>query len=270
MAHLNIPVYIKFEESYLPNKKCTYERVRIVQENHELKIEKIDLSDAKLAFRVKKYDERIQDIYLYNDLLWRKKFVRNPDSGKNEKYKIPELIKKFKREASDLPYSCFEGKKVEKGIYLLDKEKKISELSESISNYLIVGNDVYESVDEPRYVVQTFGLGHNHGGTGMFVQFHYNSNIPASSYFPADKRKEAIEYGRQVAKDRGDTLSIKTIGQSYDIKVILPEAVKCNPLEEHGEGDPFINRLQGLISNSQSKTEAGLLVMAATAKELNK
>ena len=89
------------------------------------------------------------------------------------------------------------------------------------------------------YVVNTFGLGHNHGGTGFFIEYHYNPNIPNINYFNALQRKEAIEYGKKVAAGRGDTDSIPGLGDHEIIEVLMPEMVKRNPQKDHGGGNPF-------------------------------
>ena len=54
-----------------------------------------------------------------------------------------------------------------------------------------------------------------------------------------------------------------------NIEVLIPESVKCNPQLEHGNGDPFINKLEGLIENTSNTSEAGLLVMLSTMTETN-
>ena len=46
-------------------------------------------------------------------------------------------------------------------------------------SYMFFQNKIWEECGEPRYVVNTFGLGHNHGGTGMFIEYfsYPNPNI---------------------------------------------------------------------------------------------
>lgn len=115
--------------------------------------------------------------------------------------------------------------------------------------------------EEPRYVVQTFGLGHNHGGTSLFIAEYYNSNIGKDRYFNAMQREEAIAYGKYVAMRRGDTRDVDRIGQREWIDVMMPEMVKVNPNRQHGNGDAFQNDMENLIEHSDSAFEAGLLCM---------
>ena len=112
------------------------------------------------------------------------------------------------------------------------------------------------------YVINTFGLGHNHGCTGFFIEYFYNENISRNNYFNALEREQAIAYGKKVAANRGDTNSIKGMGEHDIIEVLMPEMVTRNPKKEHREGDGFINSLENMISSTDSSAEAGLLAIA--------
>lgn len=92
----------------------------------------------------------------------------------------------------------------------------------------------------------------------------YNPNISRECYFNALEREKAIKYTKNRALKRGDTDDIKRIGNYYNIEVIIPEAVKCKPQIEAGEGDKFINGIENIIDNSNSASEAGLLTMCIT------
>lgn len=120
------------------------------------------------------------------------------------------------------------------------------------------------------YVINTFGLGQNHGGTGFFITDCYNPNISNQNYFNALEREQAIAYGKRIAANRGDTESMEGMGKHAKIEVLLPEMVKRNPQKEHGEGDSFLNSLERLIEGSDSTAEAGLLCVAKTIKSLGK
>ena len=48
----------------------------------------------------------------------------------------------------------------------------------------------------------------------------------------------------------------------------MSAAVKRNPAAEHGDGDPFLNMIDGLSAGSDSPAEAAALVIAATSKEI--
>ena len=127
---------------------------------------------------------------------------------------------------------------------------------------------VWKPCGEPRYVFVTFGLGHNHGGTGLFIDQHYNENIPNSHYFNALHRDEAVQAAINAALRRGDDQSVESIKMCEEIEVLITDAVKVNPMRDHGEGDQFLNSLYGLTESTDSAVEAGLLVFCAAAKEI--
>lgn len=142
-----------------------------------------------------------------------------------------------------------------------DDETRQSILKKA-TGFVVFNGIVWERCEEPMYVVNTFGLGHNHGGTGFFIEYHYNPNIPNINYFNALQRKEAIEYGKKVAAGRGDTDSIPGLGDHEIIEVLMPEMVKRNPQKDHGGGNPFLNDVERLITATDSAAEAELALIA--------
>ena len=139
---------------------------------------------------------------------------------------------------------------------------------EEAKRYLLIDGAVWGESGEPRYVVNTFGLGHNHGGTGLFVDEYYNPNIAASNYFSALDGDKAVAYANKVAERRGDTNDVGKFEKM--IEVLIPEAVTIRPEAEHGEGDPFINKINAITEAAPDSTTAGLLAIMATAQEISK
>lgn len=270
MKELNIEVVLRYEVPYYPSKRHRYQHTQIQEEKLTVNIPIIEKGEERIAFIVK--GSRGKEIYYsHNEQLWRKIKWHEKQCGKHGYYPIKELIWYVQHTARTLPYYADNGRVLRNDSEeIRDKAFQMKVLQEYISNYLILDKYVCQPIGEPMYVINTFGLGHNHGGTSLSVTNWYNSNIPNTSYFPANKRKEAIAYGKKVAKGRGDTESARTIGKWYDIKILMPECVTCDPMNEHGEGAPFLNRLNGIINSTESKNEAGLMVMLATASELNK
>ncbi|PXV66834.1 hypothetical protein CLV62_10495 [Dysgonomonas alginatilytica] len=268
MENIQIQVNLKYETAYFPSSKHKLQRTKVEQETITVNLQKLEYSEVQIAFKVKKYNCR-ETYFYHNGQLWRKIKQSERNCGKSGLNPMKALIKEVRNAAENLPY--WTGNRIiREGDEVHTKECQLRNFQEKPNNYLIIGKHTYTTVGEPRYVVNTFGLGHNHGGTAMFVENWYNSNISNTSYFPADKRKEAIQYGKMVAKRRGDTEYVRAIGKCCDIKIFMPELVTCDPLNQHGEGDKFINRMNSLIDVSGSVLEAGLLVITATNKELNK
>lgn len=104
--------------------------------------------------------------------------------------------------------------------------------------HIVIEGKPYRAVLEPRYVVMTFGLGANHGGTAVMPANHFNTNIKAENYFGLLELKEALSYATQVAEGRSDTknLPMRYAGPTFD--VLMPEVVTVrNPrlLETQGK-----------------------------------
>ncbi len=143
-----------------------------------------------------------------------------------------------------------------------NSESVIKILRDKAKNYIFFDGKFWKETNEPRYLINTFGLGHNHGGTGFFIEFHYNPNIPAKNYFNALQRDAAIAYGKAVATKRGDTESVDKIGSYCNIEVLMPEMVKIEPNKQHGNGNEFMNTMNAVIDNANSVGEAGVLCLA--------
>lgn len=132
-------------------------------------------------------------------------------------------------------------------------------LRQEAQQFLIIDGTIWEQAGEPRYVVCTFGLGHNHGGTGLMVTSHYNDNIPNTNYFSALDGDAAVAHATKIAERRGDTESLGKF--TKDIEVLIPEAVTIRPLQEHGEGDEFMNKIEAITEAAPDATTAGLLAL---------
>lgn len=144
-----------------------------------------------------------------------------------------------------------------------ENKKEVRQMLRNAAKHYIYFDGKFWSVcGEPRYNITTFGLGHNHGGTGFFIEYGYNSNISNENYFSALQRDEAIAYGKSVALGRGDTESVDRIGIYDVIDVLMPEMVKVNPKRQCGTGSEFMNVMESVIKNSSNPNEAGLLCVA--------
>lgn len=269
-----------YSEGYLPTPRCRKLRYRDVE--GETSVEVTALTDpdkeAPVAFRFPDSDltramgkeyygdeaERVsKEIRLFQGKLYERDHNGNHYCGGQGWYDYKtfcECLRSFRRRY------CFELGKTPDTL----EDYQVA-IPGSVSGTVLMIHDggeieIWRECGEPRYMFNTFGLGHNHGGTALFIEQHYNSNIPNSHYFSALQREEAVEAATATALRRGDDQYINMIHGCEMIEVLIPEAVKLDPMHEHGDGDPFINRLNALTEAADSPFEAGLLVMATAMK----
>jgi hypothetical protein len=134
---------------------------------------------------------------------------------------------------------------------------------------LFVDGVLHRRCGEPRYVVLTFGLGGNHGGTALMDDLSYNSNIGRSRYYPVTRRAGAVAEAERMAMARGDTKSVP-IRPHSEFVVLIPEAVRLDPAREHGDGDPFLNKLYGVTEAAGGDAAlAGFMAIGVLAGELS-
>lgn len=259
---------IRYEEEYLPTKRHRIPRIREVEETIEVELKGIKKDEAKLAFVVSDYGSFLDgngesqfgpvktEIFAVDNTLYtqKKDMWGVLDKGP---LSMTDFIREIERHGDC--YYCWSGK---------SKEDVLRSLHKFVDSHMLVDGAIYEQTNEPRYVINTFGLGHNHGGTAMSIAHGYNPNIKKENYFNALQRDEAIAYANKVATGRGDTNNVGKFGEGENIEVFMPEMVKCNPQIEHGDGNSFLNLLESMTSGSDSTMEAGFLVMTATAAEL--
>jgi hypothetical protein len=146
------------------------------------------------------------------------------------------------------------------------KKERRADLLRWAKTVLFIDSERWERVGEPRYVIMTFGLGHNHGlgwGTSLSTETTYNPNIPSARYYRIDQYDQAVATATAIARLRGDTKALPISQQAptqYDI--LIPEAVRLCPRREHGLGDPFLRKVEALIEGSPSAAVAGIVLLA--------
>lgn len=274
-------------EKYLSTKRCRNLKQRYVKNNMNVDIKELTETEFPVAFIIHDYQSVYENAKSYNDFDGNGEYKMFSEEMRTYNGKLFKPVRVSHGAAISTNFEPLDYIKQRIQDYApywkggedfteksLVKESDVEKCKEIISsraeNYVIFGGKVWKTCGEPMYNVTTFGLGHNHGGTGFFIQYNYNPNISNKNYFNALEREKAIAYGKQVALNRGDTNSIDGMGERDIIEVLMPEMVTRNPQREHGEGDSFMNLLEDVISNTDSSTEAGLLATCICANEINK
>ena len=246
-----------FREEYIP-PRCRKPRSRQADGVLSVTIKEVSGVDAPIAIITTTNEWRKVKSSKHNngiDLIP----VRTPYRWYKDKLYVPYIDRHGEiLTVSDVEYAI----KEDSYPYDATEKERIKCIRKNAKRFLIIDDEIYVKKGEPRYCINTFGIGFNNGGTGFFVENHYNRNISKNNYFNALERDKAIKYGRSIALGRGDTKSVDFIGERCDIEVFIPEAVKCNPQKEHSEGCSFINEAESMITNAGSVIEAGLGVMA--------
>lgn len=244
--------------AYIPSAHSQKFAFDKVEGEIKVGVPSVSSSEAPVAFRLSDYSHESEgntELRWYQGKLWRRMTQNDGRSGGDQSdVKAEELASKI---WPNLPHGYSKSRN------LCQKKYR-----EAAKDYLIIDGSVWRRSGEPRYVVVTFGLGHNHGGTGLFVQEYYNSNIANTNYFSALDGDAAVAYANKVAERRGDTDDVGKFEKM--IEVLIPEAVTIRPEAEHGEGDPFINKIHAITEAAPDSTTAGLLALMATAQEINK
>lgn len=237
---MKIDISYKYSESEIP-PRCRKPRMVEKQDVVTVSVRELNVGELKPAFVVRDYKKEIV-IRSYNERLYKVKTRRNQD-GEEEPISTEYFEAFLKGKGTN-----FWGENAQQDV--------INTLFEIADKYIISGEIVYEEVGEPRYCIYTFGLGHNHGGTSLSVEFNFNDNISSTRYFDALHYKDAVLAATQIAFARGDDESVEHFYNGWHyIDVIDPNCVNCNP-KTHGSGNDVINRLEGIIENSGSQTEA--------------
>lgn len=278
----DIPVW--YEIFFLPTRRHRKERRKYSKSLYIVTIPELKESEFPAAFIVRKWQSVYKDARNYNDFDGNGDFRLFDETIRTYGGKlfrpvrvthgaaISEVFEPVSYISRQLqmrkPWNKLdEADFAEDSIVVRDNLKEIGqEIQKSSENYVIFNGIVWERCGEPRYVVNTFGLGYNHGGTGMFIDEYYNPNISKEAYFSALEKEEAVAYANRVAEARGDTNDVGKFGKDIDIKVLMPECVHCDPKKEHGDGDPFMNSMEQIIEAAGDPFAAGLLVITKTAR----
>ena len=81
-----------------------------------------------------------------------------------------------------------------------------------VDQFVFFDNVWWVETDPPVYHYNTFGLGHNHGGTGFFIGYVDIKSLDKYArkfYFTPKQREKAIKTVIKVAAERGDTNDVK-------------------------------------------------------------
>lgn len=219
---MKIRTWIKYEESYLP-PRCRKLRYKQCEEFVDIELKEVSKDELMLAFEDNSFEGRGK-IFSYGGKLWYKAKMPTHDIVERYGFLTPLDYLKWCNEKCSTYFKFA----LDRERYGEDTSRKsvIENASNDMTGYILVNGQLYKACNEPRYVVMTFGLGHNHGGTGMLCAYGYNPNIERSCYFSALEGDRAVEFANDVAKKRSDT---NDVGKFRPFIVChMPELVMVN------------------------------------------
>lgn len=157
------------------------------------------------------------------------------------------------------------------GIYLAKVENSKSETLEYLTQWakyeLIIDGIRHQPCNEPHYVVMTFGLGRNHGGTACVIDGNFDQNECSSSVFCLLERDNAIKKATEVATLREDSKSLPIKPHGPDWEILIPEAIQIKPLEQRVR--KFVGRIKTDKEGSSCEFEFEVSA-SASAEEVDK
>lgn len=168
---MQVNVKYEYTELYLPTPRCRKYRSRDAKKSCETEVKEVKASELVPAFTVDEYVCPIYEkrhIYAFDGALWELDRYSEHHARKswydltpcNEDY-IAYLLTPDRWEIHEFRT---ETEKIEEVIH--NKSK----------NYLICNGKLYRKTTEPMYGIFTFGLGHNHASTALFIEMYYNAN----------------------------------------------------------------------------------------------
>lgn len=292
---MKIDVVINFVQEYLPTKRHRIPRKREMVTTVPVELKEIPIEDFPVAFIVHDYQSLYHGPKSDEELRNMCESERENPSGEYEFAIVPEEIRTYGRKLYrarkyswgaalsdqyctmddvieiirergklvsyyevDHDYSFKEGQSV----VVRDDLEMRKEILHVDGGPIFSGGKVWDEVGEPRYEIITFGLGHNHGGTGLFITKHYNPNISKDRYFSALDYDLAVKTANEIAERRGDTDDVGKFGEKR-IEVLMPEMVHCDPRKQHGDGSDFLNTVEAITNGAKDTTEAAILTFAA-------
>lgn len=252
---------ISYWEGFLPTPRCRKMRYREVSGTFEATVCEVKPEEFPVGLRFENFimqlerpERRWIDLHWYNGKLW--KLSRASDYSAKGKWEDPVPADKLKELLVPAKYDV--------GVSP-DKENCVKAIRKRAERWIVCNGLLYEVSGEPMYNICTFGLGHNHAGTGtaLDVSCRYNGNLPSKWYFNAFQRDQAIAAAKEVAMRRKDTESIWYIEAAERIEVLIPECVQADPQNWNKPGDQWLNQLEDITETSSSPFTAGLLMCMA-------
>ena len=193
---MNIPTWIKYEESYIP-PRCRKPRYIEREEVVDIRLREVDKDKLVLAYEDKSFEGKGK-IYRYAGKLWAKSEIPSTiarDEKMCDKIKTPLdwLVYHNRNYSTYFSNRCIDNNS--------RRETVLARAKSNMAKKILVEGEVFEQTTKPEYFILTFGCG-NGDGTGLFVS--YPARRDCGWHFPANRGDEAVAKAKEIATKRGD------------------------------------------------------------------
>lgn len=217
MKHFAISLTGTYTRDEIP-PRCRKPRPVTYETSAQVEVPMVSSDDAPVAFRIRDVEDRIKEIRTHDGRL----FAPYLPHAHQEEPSLPGSVhfpQDVDTERSNLRHVTFN---------VDSDEAYYQQAQEHYRQFLIIDGIVWVETGEPSYSVDTFGMGHNHGGTGLMVNAGAAGRRSGKT-FRADEFEAALAHAIQVATGRGDTKDVARFERDPEdfrrIEILLPEAV---------------------------------------------
>lgn len=246
---MKIKIFFSYVENVIPPRCRKPRRVRFHDGEIELEVPEVQSGEAPVAIRAMCKPDSKETPYQMEYRWWKNRLWTNVQCYRGQPHldretKLPSMFLKYDQIIDLRGDWRLENRDF--GIYMSDVEnskvKIIDYLTEWANHELIIDGVRHQPCSEPHYVVMTFGLGRNHGGTACVIDGYHDQNDFNSIVFSLLERDKAIKKATEVATLREDLKSLPIEPHGPDWEVLIPEAIQIKPLDQRVR--KFVGRIK--------------------------
>lgn len=261
MKHFAISLTGTYTRDEIP-PRCRKPRPVTYETSAQVEVPMISSDDAPVAFRIREIEDHIKEIRPFDGRL----FAPYLPHSRQEEPSLPGSVHFPQDVDTERHHLRYTPNPIDSDEAFYDAA------AEHYRQFLIIDGIVWVEIGEPSYSVDTFGMGHNHGGTGLMVNAGAAGRHSGKT-FRADEFEAAHAHAIETAANRGDTESVARFERDPEeyrrIEVLIPEAVTLVTVpptpkevrELRWEYDTARRRLEG-ADTPDEETEAFARVVA--------
>lgn len=208
----------------------------------DVAIPRIDAADAPEAFRFYSNHARaMTTLRFWNGQLWEPALENSVDPKVHTAETLTQHLRRtgyhWQKPVTEAEYRSTEYRQIIKD----EQEHVQQQIRNTASRYVFIGDHAYEQTTEPRYEVKHH-RSYSYGGIWIEVVSEYGNDVSRENYFSASDYDAALAYAKEWNARISEHFGKKLYEPEHRIEVLLPEAVRCKPLE-----DGFVTRTVKIV-----------------------